>query len=85
MRQFRDWQHTKGAVEPPAEYIDYVLCHEVYHCTPDQLDRIPAATVQLHLAFWTDEQTRKQKKQRVMRGRPKRRGEYERTRNSDPS
>lgn len=79
MRQFRDWRHTKGAVEPPQEYVDYILCHHVYHCTPEELDRQPAMSTRLHLEFWQEERAAQGKTKRVMKGRRKRRGEYERT------
>lgn len=73
MRQFHDWRHTKGAVNPPQAYIDYILCTHVYHCTPDQLDELPASATGLHLAFYNEEQAAKHpKKNRVLKGRRKR-------------
>lgn len=33
----------------PREYIDLILCRDVYHCTPDELRHIPAQTVEDHL------------------------------------
>lgn len=33
----------------PAEYVDLVLCRDVYHCTPSQLDEEDAARVLEHL------------------------------------
>ncbi len=39
---------TKGP--PPWEYIELVLCRDVYHCTPVELSHIPAEIVMRHLA-----------------------------------
>ena len=58
MRQFEDWRFTKGAVDPPQEYLDFILCAHVYHCTPSELDELPALTVNMHLEFWNKEQTK---------------------------
>jgi hypothetical protein len=46
---------TRGAVDPPEEYIEYKLCHEVYHCTPAELDEQDSFTVNLHWAFYVEE------------------------------
>lgn len=35
----------------PPEYIDFLLISELYHCTPEELDRQDAAKVQMHLEF----------------------------------
>ena len=34
---------------PPQEYIELVLCRDVYHCTPLELKSIPLKTVLRHL------------------------------------
>lgn len=73
MRQFRDWQFTKGAIDPPQEYIDFVLCHHVYHCTPYELDDQPAFLTGLHLEFWA-EINQPEKKKRVLRRNRRRSG-----------
>ena len=36
----------KGA--PPPEYVELVLCRDVYHCTPDELGAIDLDTVIRH-------------------------------------
>jgi hypothetical protein len=59
MRQFEDWRFTKGACDPPQEYLDYLLCAHVYHCTPLELDEQPAQAVNLHLAFFDKENAKK--------------------------
>jgi hypothetical protein len=38
---------TKG--EPPPEYIELILCRDVYHCRPNDLDDVPLETVLDHL------------------------------------
>ncbi len=35
----------------PVEYIDFLLCTEIYHCTPSELDAQDHETVQMHIAF----------------------------------
>ena len=34
----------------PAAYTELVLCRDIYHCTPDALDRQPLRRVAQHLA-----------------------------------
>jgi len=34
----------------PVAYAELVLCRDVYHCTPDALDRLPLQRVAQHLA-----------------------------------
>ena len=36
----------------PWEYIEYILCSKVYHCTPSQLREEDADTIMLHLSFY---------------------------------
>lgn len=74
MSQFRNWQFTKGAVEAPQEYLDYVLCAHIYHCTPDELDAQPAVTTSIHLDFYGEEMEKKSGKRRVFKGKRKRLG-----------
>ena len=40
-----------GGGQPPPEYADLVLCRDVYHCLPSQLDEEDAETISLHLAM----------------------------------
>lgn len=81
MRQFKNWQFTKGAVDAPQEYIDYVLCAHVYHCTPSDLDAQSALTTSLHLEFWNDEMKQRSGKKRTIQGKSKRRGSQKHARN----
>lgn len=37
------------------EHRDYILCKEIYHCTPEQLDNVDEYTLQLHFAFYNAE------------------------------
>lgn len=39
-----------GSGEPPAAYIEYVLCTQMYHCLPSELDREDYSRVADHLA-----------------------------------
>lgn len=34
---------------PPLPYVQLVLCRDVYHCTPEDLERIPWNVIQEHL------------------------------------
>ena len=75
MRQFEDWRFTKGAIDAPDEYVDYLLCHHVFPGRlPDEIDELPALTVSLFLTFFMKEQP--STKKRTIRGKRKRRGEY---------
>lgn len=40
------WTHSGP---PPPEYLEYVLCREVYHCLPSQLRAEPLENVLPHL------------------------------------
>jgi hypothetical protein len=56
---------TKNAINPatgedrpmPWEYIEYVMCKDIYHCTPDEFRQQDIETVLLHLAFFNLENT----------------------------
>lgn len=37
--------------EVPWEYLELMLCREVYHCTPSELAEQPADVVQMHLSL----------------------------------
>lgn len=39
---------AKG-IEVPWEYIELQLCRDVYHCTPEELDRQDWERVRVHL------------------------------------
>lgn len=39
-----------GRGQPPAEYVDLILCRDVYHCTATALDEQDATRVAGHLA-----------------------------------
>jgi len=62
MVQYRNWEFLGGGLLPPSEYQDFILCHHLYHCTPEELNRQDARTVALHLEFWAHEQKRKAKR-----------------------
>lgn len=34
-----------GANPPPPEYIELILCRDIYHCTPVQLREVPIADI----------------------------------------
>ena len=46
------WAHlwTKS-VNAPQEYVNLVLCRDVYHCAPDVLERQNAAKIYMHLTI----------------------------------
>lgn len=48
----------------PPEYVDFLLISELYHCTPEELDRQDAATIQLHLEFMRIREQERLKDQR---------------------
>lgn len=37
------------------EHRDYILCKEVYHCCPADLDNIEESTLNLHFTFYNTE------------------------------
>ena len=37
------------------EHRDYILCKEVYHCTPKQIDEVEEVVLQLHFDFYNSE------------------------------
>ena len=43
------WHLWQGIAPAPPELISYVLCKEVYGCTPSQLDEQSTADVLSHL------------------------------------
>lgn len=44
-----EWLWT-GHGQPPPEYLELVLCRDVYHCAPDVLRRQSLTTILRHLA-----------------------------------
>ena len=69
MRQLEDWFFTRGAGDPPEEYLDYKLCREVYHCPPDALEAQDARTVDLHLQFYLLDLAEQAKAERAHSGK----------------
>lgn len=43
MAQVMEHLWTGGPL--PARYLQYVACAHLYHCTPDEAERVPLATV----------------------------------------
>lgn len=41
------WVHRPA----PWKYVELVLCRDVYHCTPVELDQVPLVTILEHLAM----------------------------------
>lgn len=41
--------HLATGKPAPREYVELVLCRDVYHCTPLELAQIPLETVEAHL------------------------------------
>lgn len=35
----------------PEEYIDFLMISELYHCTPEELDRQDSSVISTHLHF----------------------------------
>jgi len=48
--------HTGGRA-PPWEYVELVLCRDIYHCAPDQLDEQDPVRVLRHLEALSGEAT----------------------------
>ena len=42
-------EHLWTGGPPPPEYIELILCRDVYHCTPSELDEQDVARVEAHL------------------------------------
>lgn len=40
-----------GGCEPPPEWNDLVLCRDIYHCRPSELDEEDDRVVEIHLAL----------------------------------
>ena len=41
--------HLWAMGSPPIEYVELVLCRDVYHCSPVDLAKVPYTTVAKHL------------------------------------
>ncbi len=52
---------TQGTAPP--EYVDLVLCRDVYHCPPSELDRQDASTVLAHLVCLSAEEDYRKRKE----------------------
>jgi hypothetical protein len=46
----------------PLEYIRLVMCRDVYHCTPTELDAVPWQTIQQDLLMMSVERTVQQRR-----------------------
>lgn len=44
-----------GTVPPPQEYVELVLCRDVYHCTPSELGNEDWDVIELHLEMMAAE------------------------------
>ena len=40
---------------PPSEFRDMVICRDLYHCTPSELDAQDADRVELDWFLWQEE------------------------------
>ncbi len=49
----------------PEGYDEYILCKEIYHCTPTELDEQPAVIVRRDLAIWNGIKTVEKVKQQA--------------------
>lgn len=49
----------------PEGYDEYILCTEIYHCTPSELDQQPSLTAKRDLAIWNGVQTAVRQKQQA--------------------
>jgi hypothetical protein len=61
------WQHLWTRGPQPAEYLELILCRDIYHCAPPVLATIPLRTVAAHLTCLRVEravQARRQKGRR---------------------
>ena len=61
MTRLRNWFHV-GGDDVPGEYTDYLLCTQVYRCTPSELDEQDANTVLLHLEMFNEDRKREKKR-----------------------
>jgi hypothetical protein len=42
-------EHLYTKKPPPWEYVELMLCRDVYHCTPPELDAVPWHRIKAHL------------------------------------
>jgi hypothetical protein len=63
--------HGTGA--PPPEYIDLVLCRDIYHCPPSLLDDQDWLRIQGHLTCLDMEATVREHKTKVAQAKSRRR------------
>lgn len=52
-------------MEMPWEYTEMVLCRDIYHCVPSQLDREDYERIMRHLDMYNTEQDVKHKRQKA--------------------
>jgi len=43
-----------GSRQPPPELLTYLLCKEIYHCTPSQLKQERVVDVMPHLTIFSE-------------------------------
>lgn len=49
MDDLRKYLFLKGTHGAPWEYVELILCRDIYHCTPGQLDLEDNERIMLHL------------------------------------
>jgi len=49
--------HLWVGEEAPMEYIRLIMCRDVYHCTPTELEAVPWRVIQEDLAMMQIERT----------------------------
>jgi len=47
--KYRILAHLATGKAAPREYLELVLCRDVYHCTPLELAKIPVDIIEAHL------------------------------------
>ena len=61
-------KHLYAGGSAPPEYIEMILCRDIYHCTPGELAQIPLDTILAHLICLREEQEWAKDKQRSKGG-----------------
>lgn len=49
MDELRRYLFLKGTHGAPWEYVELVLCRDIYHCTPSELDQQDLERIMLHI------------------------------------
>jgi hypothetical protein len=55
---------TDGAVEPPWQYIEFILCRDIYHTLPSELRKEKASDILQHMICMNVEQSIKKRRER---------------------